>query len=103
MIRVSVLYPNTDGNTFDHEYFLGTHMPLVADRCGDALRKWEVDEGISGGEADAPPPYMAVAHLTFDSVDAFNGSFGPNAGEILGDIPNYTNATPVMQISEVRT
>ena len=45
---------------------------------------------------------MAVAHLTFDSVDAFNGSFGPNAEEILGDIPNYTNATPVMQISEVR-
>jgi uncharacterized protein (TIGR02118 family) len=46
---------------------------------------------------------MAIAHLTFDSVDAFNGSFGPHADEILGDIPNYTNATAVMQISEVRT
>jgi uncharacterized protein (TIGR02118 family) len=102
MIRVSVLYPNTDGNTFDHDYFLGTHMPLVADRCGDGLRKWEVDKGIAGGEAEAPPAYMAVAHLTFDSVEAFNGAFGPHADEILGDIPNYTNATPVIQVSEVR-
>jgi uncharacterized protein (TIGR02118 family) len=103
MIRVSVLYPNTDGNTFSHDYFLGTHMPLVGDRCGDALRKWGVEKGISGAEADAPPPYMASAHLTFDSVDAFNGAFGPHADEILGDIPNYTNATPVMQVGEVRT
>ena len=49
MIRVSVLYPNTDGNTFDHEYFLATHMPLVADRCGDPLRKWEVTGGSPAG------------------------------------------------------
>jgi len=61
MIRVSVLYPNTDGNTFDHDYFLGTHMPLVADRCGDGLRKWEVDKGIAGGEADAPPATTRAA------------------------------------------
>jgi len=59
-------------------------------------------QGIAGGEADAPPTYMAIARLTFDSVDAFNGSFGPHADEILGDIPNYTNATPVIQVSEVR-
>ena len=102
MIRVSVLYPNGDGNTFDHEYFLDTHMPLVADRCGEALRQWQVDKGVAGGEADAPPAYLAMAHLTFDSVDAYNGSFGPHADEILGDIPHYTNATPVIQVSEVR-
>ena len=55
----------------------------------------------AGAPACPPAPYMAIAHLTFDSVDEFNGSFGPHADEILGDIPNYTNATPVIQISEV--
>jgi len=34
-------------------------------------------------------------------VEAFQKSFGPNAGEILGDIPNYTNIQPIVQISEV--
>jgi uncharacterized protein (TIGR02118 family) len=102
MIRVTVLYPNDEGTTFDHEYYLDTHMPLVAERCGDALHEWTVDRGIAGGEPGAPPPYHAMARLTFDSVDAFQSSFGPNADEILGDIPTFTNAPVVVQISEAR-
>jgi uncharacterized protein (TIGR02118 family) len=34
-------------------------------------------------------------------MDAFQNGFGPHAQEILADIPNYTDATPVVQISEV--
>jgi hypothetical protein len=34
-------------------------------------------------------------------VDAFQKAFGPHAGEILGDIPNYTNIKPIVQVSEV--
>jgi len=102
MIRVSVLYPNVDGNTFDHEYFLNKHMRLVDDRLGDALLKYDVEKGVAGGEPGDPPPYMALAHLSFNSVEDFEAAFGAHADEILGDIPNYTNATPTMQISEVR-
>jgi hypothetical protein len=35
------------------------------------------------------------------SAGSFNTGFGPHATEIMGDIPNYTDLTPVMQISEV--
>ncbi len=38
--------------------------------------------------------------LAFDSVEAFRGSFGPNAAQIQGDVPNYTNVRPMIQISE---
>jgi hypothetical protein len=34
-------------------------------------------------------------------VESFQISFGPHAGEIMADIPNYTNAEPVIQISEI--
>jgi uncharacterized protein (TIGR02118 family) len=34
-------------------------------------------------------------------VEAFQKGFGPHADEILGDIKNYTDLKPVMQISEV--
>jgi len=34
-------------------------------------------------------------------VETFQGGFGPHAKEIMGDIPNYTDLTPVIQISEV--
>jgi hypothetical protein len=35
-------------------------------------------------------------------VEAFQTSFDPHAQVILGDIPNYTNTQPIIQVSEVR-
>jgi uncharacterized protein (TIGR02118 family) len=32
---------------------------------------------------------------------AFQAGFGPHAKEIVADIPNYTDQTPVIQISDV--
>ena len=101
MIKVSVMYPNTPGARFDHDYYRDRHMPLVKQRMGDACRYYTVDRGLSGGAADAPAPYVGMCHIFCDSVQAFESSFGPHAKEILGDIPNYTDLKPVMQVSEV--
>ena len=49
-----------------------------------------------------PAPYIAACHMFFDSVDAFQAAFGPNADAILSDIPNYTNVQPAVQVSEVK-
>lgn len=42
-----------------------------------------------------------MCHLYCDSVEAFNAAFGPHAKEIMGDIANYTDLQPQLQISEV--
>jgi uncharacterized protein (TIGR02118 family) len=42
-----------------------------------------------------------MGHLVCDSVEAFQTGFGPHTRAIMGDIPNYTNQKPVIQISEV--
>src|SRR6185312_4185403 len=34
MIKVSVMYPNTPGGRFDHDYYRDKHMPLVKARLG---------------------------------------------------------------------
>ena len=77
-------------------------MPMVQQRLGTPLRRVVVEQGIAGGAPGAPPPFLAAAHLYFDSLEAFQGAFGPHAGEIMADIPNYTSAQPVIQIGEVR-
>jgi uncharacterized protein (TIGR02118 family) len=43
-----------------------------------------------------------MAHLLFDSVEAFQSAFGPNADSIMADVPNYTDIEPILQISEVK-
>ncbi|UGS36990.1 EthD family reductase [Capillimicrobium parvum] len=101
MIKLSVLYPNGDGITFDHDYYVQTHMPLVQDRLGDALKGVGVDRGVGGVGPGEPPAFVAAGHLMFDSVEDFQTSFGPHAAEIQGDVPNFTNATPTVVVNEV--
>jgi uncharacterized protein (TIGR02118 family) len=102
MIKVSVMYPNREGSKFDMAYYCDRHIPLVREKLGAALKGVAVEQGIGGAEPGSPPPYLALGHLLFESVEAFLTSFAPHAEAIESDIPNYTNAEPIMQISEVK-
>ena len=101
MIKVTVMYPNALGGRFDHSYYRDKHMPLVKARMGDSCKFYTVDKGLAGGAPGAPAPYVAICHIFCDSVEAFESGFGPHAQEIMADIPNYTDQTPLVQISEV--
>jgi len=102
MIKVSVMYPNQPGNHFDITYYCEKHIPLVHQLVGPALRESAVDHGVSGMMPNTPAPYLAIGHLYFDSVDAFEQAFGPVLPQIVADLQHFTNAQPVIQISEVK-
>ena len=101
MIKVSVLYPQKAGAKFDMDYYCDSHMPLVQGKLKPALKGMAVDKGLAGGAPGAPPSYVAMCHLWFDSVDAFERAFEHAGGAITSDIPNYTDIEPIVQISEV--
>jgi uncharacterized protein (TIGR02118 family) len=100
MITVGVLYPYSDNLKFDMNYYLSKHMKLLADRVGGALKGYTVDKGIGGGTPGSKPTYHVILQLQFESADAFGKAFNPHAAEILADIPNYTNAQPVIQLGD---
>jgi uncharacterized protein (TIGR02118 family) len=101
MIKVSVMYPNTAGARFDHTYYKDKHMPLLKARMGDACKSYTIDKGLGGGAPGAPATYVGMCHIFCDSIEAFQAGFGPHAKEIMGDVKNYTDIAPIMQISEV--
>lgn len=101
MIKVSVLYANAPGVRFDHDYYRNRHLPLLQARMGDACKRYTIDKGLAGGAPGAAAPFVALCHIYCDSLDSFQAGFGPHAAEIMADIPNYTDVTPVVQISEV--
>ena len=102
MIKVSVFYPNEEGKKFDMEYYLNKHMPMVQQKLGDALKNGAVEQGLGGAEPGSRATYIVMSHLYFDSVEAFQNAFGPQSESIMGDIPNYTDIQPTIQISEVK-
>lgn len=101
MASLSVVYPRAPGATFDYDYYRNTHLPLVGARWADT--------GLAGAEAllgaSAPdgsePPYFAIAILHFDSGESLRAAMnGEHAPEIIGDIRNFTDVQPVIQINE---
>lgn len=101
MIKVSVIYPNAEGKTFNMDYYCNTHVPMVGVLLGDALQGATVEKGIGGGAPGEDAPYAGMGNMYFNSVEDFQNAFGPNAEKIMGDLPNFTDITPVIQVSEV--
>jgi uncharacterized protein (TIGR02118 family) len=55
----------------------------------------QIDKGVNG-------PYVAAVHFEFESMAAMQAAMGsPDTAKVMADVPNYTNITPVMQISEI--
>jgi uncharacterized protein (TIGR02118 family) len=71
MIKVSVLYPNEEGKKFDMDYYCNSHIPMVQEKLGAALKGGAVEQGLSGPEPGSPATYVAMGHLQFESVEAF--------------------------------
>jgi len=68
VIKVSVMYPNSEGHTFDMSYYLGNHMQPVRQELGAALKGLAVDEGIASATPGSRPAYLAIGHLVFESM-----------------------------------
>jgi uncharacterized protein (TIGR02118 family) len=95
MVRLSVLYPTTEGASFDHDYYRDKHVPFACQTWGVADADVQIDKGIDG-------PYVAAVHFLFASMDALGTAFGaPGTGDVNADVANYTTITPVIQISEI--
>src|SRR4051812_32207756 len=63
MIKVSVMYPNSPGARFDHEYYRDKHMPLLKARMGSSCKYYTVDKGLAGGTPGVPATYVAMCHF----------------------------------------
>ncbi len=101
MTKVTILYPAGDGKKFDMDYYLNKHIPMVKGLFAGALKATAIDIGIAGGAAGAPTPFVVICCFYFDNVSAFQNAMAANGPKIQGDIPNYTNIQPVIQISKV--
>jgi uncharacterized protein (TIGR02118 family) len=102
MVVVSVLYPATAGARFDQAYYDATHIPMAkAAFATTGLIDVKVFAGLSAADG-GPAPFVAMAHLTFESLEAMGASMGgPRGGEIRADVPNFTDIEPVIQVSAV--
>lgn len=100
MIKISVLYPNTAGSWFDHDYYRDVHMPKLKALLGETCLYYTVEKGLAGGP-DGQPPYVATCSYFCESMQTFEAAMQLHQATIVADVPNYTDTVPVIQISAV--
>jgi len=92
----TVLYPNKEGARFDFEYYMAKHIPMVEKLLNTKI---EVRKGIA---APGSPrvPFVCTASIRINSVEEFSAAMAKHGQQVLGDIPNYTDIQPIVQIDE---
>ena len=103
MVKISILYPQTPGSSFDMEYYLSSHMPMSLGllRSHPGFIALSVERGVPAPQSGLAPAYVAMCHYTFTSAEDFVAAFMPHAAALQSDIPNYTSIAPVVQFSAV--
>ena len=101
LVKVSIMYPFAEGKTFDMEYYETRHMPMVAGFLGSNLVKYTIEKGVASGIPNQPLPFMAIGTFYVKNLSDYQASIAPNREAIRADFPNYTNATPIILVSEV--
>ncbi|WP_108423409.1 EthD family reductase [Flagellimonas amoyensis] len=100
--KVTILYPNGEGSTFDMDYYETKHMPMVAGFLGENLKFYEIDKGISGRTPNDKPPFAAVGYFYINNIEEYGKAISEHRDEVINDFKNYTNIQPVVQISEIK-
>lgn len=101
MIRVTALYPNSDGSWFDFDHYTTMHMKLARERLGEfGMGRVEVERGLEGVDG-GKPAYVCIAHVEFSSLEDMKRGFEAHAEQLMADVPNYTNIEPEVQFSRI--
>ncbi|PYG29544.1 EthD family reductase [Pelagimonas varians] len=98
-VSLQVLYPVSEGTTFDYDYYLSTHMEMVGTVMGAHISQTLVTKGLAGGP-ETPPGFYAIASMVFADQAALDAALSV-AGPVLEDIPKFTNTQPQMLIGQV--
>lgn len=101
MVVVSVIYPATPNARFDMQYYREKHVPMVGERWTSmGLREVKILRGV-GAPGGGDATYAVIALLTFESAEALQQAMEKHGKEVVGDVANFTDITPLIQVNEI--
>ena len=98
---ITVLYENVDDATFNLDYYMATHMPLVEEKFKPfGITGWRVLKAV-GTPSGGKPAYSVICNLEFETAEQFRAAVAAEGGPVFGDVPNFSNKDPVVVIADL--
>jgi len=98
MIRVLILYPRTNNDVFDYEYYVNHHIELVKKTLEPFLV--EIDKGITNSKG-SQSPYHVITHMHFKTKNELISKYQESGKVLEADKEKFTNIQTITQISEI--
>jgi uncharacterized protein (TIGR02118 family) len=99
MLRCTIVYPKQEGATFDFDYYLKKRIPLAKEILGG---RFKVSKGLPSPDGKAPA-FLCIATIDVASPADFAARNQKRGAELQGDVRNYTNIVPTIQMEEILT
>ena len=103
MIRITLIYRDSEGAHFDLDYYVNQHVEMskrLLSDCG--LFSIEVQRRVrtlDGGELDV----LCISHVDFKTEDGLSKALKIHGADLMADFPNYTNIDPDIYVCRVLT
>ncbi|KAM5341985.1 hypothetical protein ACJ41O_015016 [Fusarium nematophilum] len=99
---VTAVFPNVPDAKYDIDYYLTKHMPLIQERWAKyGVKSWSATKFVDGLDG-SPSLYAFGSVVTWDNAEQVKTAFaGPEVGEIMGDVSNFSNKDAIFLIGEV--
>ena len=99
---LTILYPYQDGDTFNHDYYRDSHLPMIMKLCGtEAISRFELRKGLSGQDGSSAPLYTATINIYIGDQTAFDEAGKQHNQTMIDDVPNFSQVQPLIVPTEV--
>ena len=102
MINLTVLHPYVENKKFDMDYYLNVHIPHIKAIGGKKIKNIYIEKGLSGLKPNSPPSFKVIIHLSFESKEDCEELLAKVGKLPTDDTANFTEVTPILQISEIK-
>jgi uncharacterized protein (TIGR02118 family) len=73
---------------------------MVTRFLGPNTVRAEIRKGVASPDGSAAS-FVCLGSIWIKSIEEFQATLAQHGKEIMGDIPNYTNIQPILQLDEV--
>ena len=103
MIRITLVYRNSEGAHFDFEYYTQHHVVMSRSLLSDCgLLSIEVERCTRTLDGEKPD-VVCITHLDLERESDLSRALETHGAALMADFPNYTNIQPEIYVCEVLT
>jgi len=93
---MTIVYRYAPDARFDFDYYENKHMPLIMEKYGDSISRFELRRGQPGADGSAPP-YIATITIWIADSEAFDAAAAMYQEGIRADVGKFTDAELIAQ------